>query len=73
MLLSGHIENGAIALDGGSPLPEGTQLEVFVVPTHEPQVPLLTREQRIALIEKIANEQPPCDWYVDVSRESIYD
>jgi hypothetical protein len=72
MLLTGHIENGAISLNEASPLPDGTPVEVFIVPNPE-RSQRMTREARIAMIHEIAASQPVCDWYVDVSRESIYD
>jgi hypothetical protein len=72
MLLTGHIENGSIALDERSPLSDGTPVEVFIVPNPE-RPKRMTREERIAMIHEIAASQPVCDWYVDVSRDSIYD
>jgi hypothetical protein len=46
MVYRGHVENGAVRLDDVSSLPEGTQVEVHVLPEdaskeNDPEVPSL--------------------------------
>jgi hypothetical protein len=74
MSYPGHIENGTVVFDTQVPWPTGTPVNVEAVTPNSPNDPSEeSAEEWVAKLYALAASQPICDWFVDDSRESIYE